>query len=156
MKKKEEKLTLAKIAQHFLLAHQVAGVLFPPQPPKVEPPPPPDPMEGFAGCDELLQYKMREGSFYLGRVHPDHGANFQAGIADDRHLFLMAGSRSGKGVSFLVLNAVLWPGALFMIDPKGEAASITAMHRATRGEAIGRGHVPDFQRRACRRARPSL
>lgn len=100
---------------------------------------PPDPMEGLASAEELEQHRHRTGAFYLGRVHPDHGANFDLGIADDRHLFIMAGSRAGKGLTLAVQNALRWPGPLLMVDPKGEAASITAIRRGTAAMAAGSG-----------------
>jgi len=100
---------------------------------------PPDPMEGLANRLELEGHRHKPGAFYLGRVHPDHGGNFEIGIADDRHIFIMAGSRAGKGVSLGVQNALRWPGPLLMIDPKGEAASISAMRRGTAEGAQGTG-----------------
>lgn len=137
MKKKD--MTLAEMAQNYLLAVQVINTLAPPELPQSPPPPPIDPMEGFASSNELKRYTMKPGAFYLGKIHEDHRVEFQAGIDDDRHLFLFAGSRSGKGVSYVAMNAVLWPGPLFVIDPKGEAASITALHRASLAEAQGTG-----------------
>lgn len=123
--------SLTELMQGYLLFTQVVNTMIPPAAPEVEPPPPLDPMQGFASAPELQRFAMKPGAFYLGRIHEDHGVNFHAGIEDDRHLFLFAGSRSGKGVSYVAMNAALWPGPLFVIDPKGEAASITALHRAS-------------------------
>lgn len=89
--------------------------------------------------DELARYKMQSGAFFLGRVHPDHRAHFAAGIYDDRHVFIKAGSRAGKGLTFGIPNALIWNGPLFVIDPKGEIASIAAMRRATFEAAKGTG-----------------
>jgi type IV secretion system protein VirD4 len=100
---------------------------------------PPDPMAGFANGPELGRYAMREGGFFLGRVHEDHGHSFPAGISDDRHLFLVAGTRSGKGLTVGIPNALTWQGPLFMIDPKGEAASICALRRGSLDDARGTG-----------------
>jgi type IV secretion system protein VirD4 len=118
---------------------QLINMLVPPQPPSIEPPPPPDPMEGLAMGSELDRYALKDGSFFLGRIHEDHRANFPAGVSDDRHVFIVAGSRSGKGVSFGIPNALLWPGPLFVIDPKGEAASIAGLRRASLNAAKGTG-----------------
>lgn len=52
------------------------------------------------------------------------------GSSDDRHLMLVAGSRAGKGVSFIVPNLLLYEGSVLAIDPKGELAAITATRRA--------------------------
>jgi type IV secretion system protein VirD4 len=106
---------------------------------------PPDPMEGFAKGAELDQYRYSNGALYLGRMHGDHGVNFDAGITDDRGVFIVAGSRSGKGTSFYIPNCILWEGPLVCVDPKGEAASITALRRGTREAALGTGtNVREF------------
>lgn len=52
------------------------------------------------------------------------------GRTDDRHVFVVAGSRSGKGVSVILPNACLWPGSLVVVDPKGDVAKATARTRA--------------------------
>src|ERR1043166_578423 len=54
------------------------------------------------------------------------------GSSDDRHLLLVAGSRAGKGVSYVIPNLLLYEGSVFAIDPKGELAQITARGRAER------------------------
>ncbi|PHQ31492.1 type IV secretory system conjugative DNA transfer family protein [Rhodopirellula bahusiensis] len=51
------------------------------------------------------------------------------GHVDDRHVFTVAGSRSGKGRAVLIPNMLLWPHSVISIDPKGELASETASHR---------------------------
>lgn len=52
------------------------------------------------------------------------------GLADDRHIVTVAGSRAGKGVSAIVPNLILYQGSVLAIDPKAELASITARRRA--------------------------
>ncbi|MGE0269616.1 MAG: type IV secretory system conjugative DNA transfer family protein [Candidatus Omnitrophota bacterium] len=52
------------------------------------------------------------------------------GLADDRHMITVAGSRAGKGVSVIIPNLIFYPGSILAIDPKGELASITARRRA--------------------------
>lgn len=104
--------------------------------------PPPDPMAGLAGPDELAGYLFQPGAFPLGHFHPDHGPDFArhfAGVNDDRHLFVKAQTRAGKGVSFLIPAILSWRGGLFAIDPKGEAASICAMRRGSADDARGTG-----------------
>lgn len=51
------------------------------------------------------------------------------GIADDRHMITVAGSRAGKGVSAIVPNLLCYDGSVLAIDPKGELACITAHWR---------------------------
>jgi len=52
------------------------------------------------------------------------------GVKDDRHLVTVAGARSGKGRSAIVPNLCVYPGSVFVIDPKGENASLTAEQRS--------------------------
>lgn len=75
------------------------------------------------------RYSYREGDIWLGRC--PHDPNRAIGYRDDRHVFLCAETRSGKGRALLVNNQVLWPGSLIAIDPKGEAATIAAARRGT-------------------------
>jgi type IV secretion system protein VirD4 len=47
----------------------------------------------------------------------------------DRHLLTVAPTRSGKGVSAIIPNLLVYPGSALVIDPKGENARITATQR---------------------------
>lgn len=96
-------------------------------------------LAGFADQKALERNQVKADSFLLGYTHPDHGVNFPVGISDDRHLFIMAGSRAGKGTSMIIPNLLHWQGGVFCIDPKGENASITAIRRGTEKEAKGTG-----------------
>lgn len=51
------------------------------------------------------------------------------GVGDDRHAALIAGNRSGKGVSSIVPTLLYYEGSVLAIDPKGDLASITARCR---------------------------
>ena len=51
------------------------------------------------------------------------------GVKDDRHVFICAETRSGKGRALLVNNQVLWPGSMITVTPKGEETSIAAPRR---------------------------
>ncbi len=62
------------------------------------------------------------------------------GVADDRHHFLLAGSRGGKGRAFLNNNLYLAPKATsnLVLDPKGDLAAETAAYRAeVLGQDVG-------------------
>lgn len=100
-----------------------------------------DPMEGWAQGAELAQYAHDPRAVYFGNIHQDHGVNFSANLPanDDRHMFIVAGNGAGKGTSFLIQNCIRWQGGVVVIDPKGEAAGITAMRRGTREAAKGTG-----------------
>lgn len=67
----------------------------------------------------------KAGDLFLGRLPTGESV----GYSDDRHVLITAGTRSGKGASFLVPNISLWPGSIFCIDPKGENAMVTARRR---------------------------
>lgn len=138
----KQPLTAGQIARGAFEVARFIHAITPPPPPELPTPPPPvpvDPMAGFATRQELGRYAMRTGAFFLGRIHEDHGVNFYAGIDDDRHLILEAGTRAGKDRSISIPNALLWPGPVFMIDPKGDGASICAMRRAHPDAARGTG-----------------
>lgn len=96
-------------------------------------------MTGFADRKELRRYVYDGQGFYLGEIHRDHKLSGEAGIADDRAIFIVAGSRAGKGTSLIMPNLLRWQGGAFVIDPKGEAASITALRRASAEKAKGTG-----------------
>ncbi|KLU02193.1 Conjugal transfer coupling protein TraG [Rhodopirellula islandica] len=62
------------------------------------------------------------------------------GVADDRHHFLLAGSRGGKGRAFLNNNLFLAPKSTsnLVLDPKGDLAAETAGYRAeVLGQDVG-------------------
>lgn len=61
-------------------------------------------------------------------------------LVTDRHLCTLAPTRSGKGVSAILPNLLTYGGSVIVIDPKGEAAAITARRRAAMGQAV---HVVD-------------
>lgn len=139
------RFTATGMAQSALTFVNLVNALAPaprPNPPEV---PPLDSMEGLASGPDLQRYRLTKSGLYLGDMHPDHGEDFAAGIDDDRHAFIVAGSRSGKGVSLCIPNALLWRGPLFAIDPKGEMASIAAIRRGTVEAAKGTGtNVREF------------
>ena len=120
---------------------QMYRAMSPKQEPTYQPPPleNTDPMEGLADDKELANYQYRAGAFYLGNIHPEHGQCFEAGISDDRHIFIVAGNAGGKGRSLIIQNAIRWKGGAVFLDPKGELASITAMRRGTAEAAKGTG-----------------
>lgn len=82
-------------------------------------------------------WRYQTGKVFLGTAKEQ-----MIGLADDRHLLTIAGSRTGKGLSAIVPNLFMYPGSVVVIDPKGENARITAERRGQgRGiEAGGLGH----------------
>lgn len=54
-----------------------------------------------------------------------------------RHLLTVAPTRSGKGVASIIPNLLTYEGSVFIIDPKGENAAITAARRGKGDSARG-------------------
>lgn len=48
----------------------------------------------------------------------------------DKHVLLMASTRSGKGVSLIIPHLLRYPASAFVLDPKGENARATYRHRS--------------------------
>jgi len=57
------------------------------------------------------------------------------GVADDRHMLTVAGTRAGKSVT-VVANLLHYDGSVLMIDPKSEGANKTARRRAELGHDV--------------------
>lgn len=68
-----------------------------------------------------------EKNFFIGR----NPFNYDDAIGhdDDRHVFLCAGTRGGKGRSIIINNLLNWRGSVVSVDPKGENANVTAARR---------------------------
>lgn len=58
------------------------------------------------------------------------------GVADDRHVITVAGSRAGKGRAAIIPNMLRYAGSVLAIDPKGELALATAAVRAGLGQRV--------------------
>ena len=94
---------------------------------------------------ELTSYdkwQFESGKIFLGEIQGQ-----AIGVADDRHIVTVAGSRSGKGRSAIIPNLCLYPGSVVAIDPKGDLATVTACRRGfTSGDSETMGqsvHVLD-------------
>lgn len=69
---------------------------------------------------------------YLGTM--DGFPLFHSGKA---HLLTVAPARTGKGVNVVLPNLLHYQGSVFVTDPKGELAAVTAKHRAdTLGQKV--------------------
>ncbi|MHB0704102.1 type IV secretory system conjugative DNA transfer family protein [Roseomonas mucosa] len=99
---------------------------------------------------ERLAYSHSKGALFLGILDGKMagGSNDRhvsggrpIGLADDRHIVTIAGSRAGKGRASIVPNMLHYPGSVLAMDPKGELATITARQRSKGlGQAV---HVLD-------------
>lgn len=62
------------------------------------------------------------------------------GYTGEQHLITVAPNRTGKGTCAIVPNLLNYAGGVFVIDPKGENAIITAATRRAMGQAV---HILD-------------
>jgi type IV secretion system protein VirD4 len=96
-----------------------------------------DKLFSTARWDERPLPDFRDGRhIYLGRDE----AGRDVGYMDDRHMFLCAGTRAGKGTTCILPALLSYAGSCLVIDPKGENARITAAWRERQGQAV---HVLD-------------
>lgn len=99
-------------------------------------------MNNFAASPN--DYKFQEGDFFFGELNGQ-----RLGVTSTRHAITVAGSRTGKGVGVINTNLRTWPHNVLVIDPKGEAASVSWKARKAKGQAVhvidpfGRAKVPD-------------
>ena len=87
----------------------------------------------FLGLIDGTIERDKEGRPYVAGGHA-------VGVADDRHMMTIAGSRSGKGRAAIVPNMLHYPGSVLATDPKGELATLTASRRKKMGQSV---HVLD-------------
>lgn len=90
-------------------------------------------MEG----DELARYAAqnkaanRGAPLLLGKVE---GKPFF--FWTEKHVYLTASSRSGKGRDLIIPNLRLYPESVFVLDPKGENCKATAAEREGKGNTV--------------------
>ena len=96
-----------------------------------------DKLFSTARWDERPLPEFRDGAhIYLGRDESGR----DVGYLDDRHLFLCAGTRAGKGTTCILPALLSYAGSCLVIDPKGENARISAAWRKSQDHAV---HVLD-------------
>lgn len=80
----------------------------------------------------------------LGR--PASRARFiSAGFAKFPHCLVVAPTRAGKGVGYVIPNTLLFPGSAVILDVKGEIFEATSRHRQAQGDRILRFAPFDFE-----------
>lgn len=105
------------------------------------------PASGFEAAENIAAAKSLRFSpekLFLGVIGatvetgPDKFAQggHEIGVADDRHMITIAGSRAGKGRSAVIPNMLRYAGSVLAIDPKGELATITAKARSNLGQKV--------------------
>ncbi|MEE1655684.1 type IV secretory system conjugative DNA transfer family protein [Microvirga sp. CF3062] len=82
----------------------------------------------FASLDDCAQAGLlNPRGLYLGLLGGQ--PLFYSGKA---HLLTVAPARQGKGINVVIPNLLHFQGSVFVTDPKGELAAVTAAHRAER------------------------
>ena len=61
------------------------------------------------------------------------------------HALVVAPTRAGKGVGYVIPNCLLFPGSLVVLDVKGEIFEATSRHRQARGDQVFRFAPFDFE-----------
>lgn len=87
---------------------------------------------GFATPKELAAVQKLakgKGTVPLGKV----AGKYQS-YDSDKHVLMIVANRSGKGVSYILPSLLSYQGSVFVTDPKGENASITARYRSGLGK----------------------
>jgi type IV secretion system protein VirD4 len=87
--------------------------------------------EEFTRLVEQNRAAPKGGEVFLGYVD---GEEFR--YRTEKHVFVVASARSGKGRDLIIPNLHLYPHSVFVLDPKGENCLATAEGRAARGHSI--------------------
>jgi len=98
---------------------------------------PPDDSKGarFATANEIRAlYKNWPESMAFGHL------GRPVFLKTDKHVLIMASTRSGKGVSLIIPHLLRYEGSAFVLDPKGENAKATGRTRAVLNDVV---HVLD-------------
>ena len=91
---------------------------------------------GFAGTLHKLCLVYKPGDVFLGRLMVAGIGLFQPlGQRLERHLFMFAATGAGK-TTLLITMLGLHPGNAFVIDPKGQMATILRRRRGKGGDGI--------------------
>ena len=84
---------------------------------------------------EAISAKDNPKAFDFGHI-----AGSPLPLHTEKHILIMASTRSGKGVSLIIPHLLRYSGSAFVLDPKGENARATGRHRA---EINGKVHYLD-------------
>ena len=92
----------------------------------------------FATVNELQAGGLlpRANGIYLGQAVEARAANAEIGYRGGVHLVTIGRTGSGKGTGLIIPNLSTLRRSILIIDPKGEAAAITARKRAAFGRVV--------------------
>jgi type IV secretion system protein VirD4 len=86
------------------------------------------------GPEEVAKFnaKPKKGALtWVGKVGGEYFAHWT-----EKHVLITASTRGGKGRDVIVPNLFTYPGAVFVLDPKGENAQQTHEHRQKFGPVL--------------------
>ena len=97
----------------------------------------------WGGSGTFAKYEWRGGNapIFLGRSlgkYDPRPRGREIGVDDENHLVTIGQSGSGKSTTVIWPNLVKhpYPDSVFVLDPKGEHAQNTAMHRKNLGQKV--------------------
>ncbi|MDW5315928.1 type IV secretory system conjugative DNA transfer family protein [Rhizobium sp. PL01] len=90
---------------------------------------------GYAAFQDLAS--IRRGKWFRkdGHIFGKVGAKILRRL-DDRHHLVIGPTRSGKGVGYVIPNALMFPGSMIVTDLKGEIFQQTAGYRRANGHKV--------------------
>ena len=95
----------------------------------------------WQSAKELRDNKMLEAvgkGFLCGKLaRPDQRGQYVSSNAVP-HVMMIAPTRAGKGVGFVIPNLLVFKGSLVVLDVKGENFDVTARRRAAMGDRVFR------------------
>ncbi|MGB3315311.1 MAG: type IV secretory system conjugative DNA transfer family protein [Albidovulum sp.] len=94
---------------------------------------------------ELLQ-DVGQGFVFAKLGKPGSKKPFVSALYDKfPHCLVVAPTRAGKGVGYVIPNTLLFPGSTVVLDVKGEIFEATARHRQSQGDRVFRYAPLDFE-----------
>ncbi len=94
----------------------------------------PDDSKGarFAADEEIAALHKPNSAESMGFGHIGNPVFLKT----DKHVLIMASTRSGKGVTLIIPHLLRYQGSAFVLDPKGENAKATGRRRATLNDKV--------------------
>jgi len=95
----------------------------------------PDDSKGarFAIPREIEALRAPDGKGHMAFGHVN---GFPLFLKTEKHVLLMASTRSGKGTSLIIPHLLRYPGSAFVLDPKGENARATGRQREALNDKV--------------------
>lgn len=98
--------------------------------PYVEPEPDNSKGARFSTPREVRELRASDGMVF------GHVEGAPLWLQNEKHVLIMASTRSGKGVSLIIPHLLRYRGSAFVLDPKGENAKATGRRRAALNDKV--------------------